>query len=76
MRYVLINLRGDKTQEEVAKALLITQKHLSAIERGNRNPSIDLMKRFERYFNKSIIEIFPDIFLNNDTTDGGNKTIA
>ncbi len=74
MRHNLIRLRGNRTQTEVAKELSITQKHLSAIERGTRKPSIQLMIRFESYFQKSITDLFPDIFLNNKTTKSGKTT--
>lgn len=63
MREVLIKLRGDKSQNEVASAIGISQKTLSALETGARNPSVELMKKIQQYFGVSMIEIFPDIFL-------------
>ena len=68
MREALIIARGKKTQEEVSKALGISQKTLSAIERGYRNPSVELMKKVQEYFGESMIRLFPDIFLNFSTT--------
>lgn len=63
IRKLLIDLRAEKSQESIAKELGITQKHLSAIELGNRNPSFNLMNKFESYYNKKIQDLFPDIFL-------------
>lgn len=62
MRNNLISVRGDRSQEEVAKKLGISQKTLSAIERGYRNPSIDLMKKIQNFYKVSMIELFEDIF--------------
>lgn len=62
MRNNLISARGDSSQEEVAKKLGISQKTLSAIERGYRNPSIDLMKKIQNFYKVSMIELFEDIF--------------
>ncbi len=64
MRQNLIILRGDKTQEEIGKYIGISQKYVSAIELGKRNPSVKTMKKFEKYFRKNMIELFPDIFLD------------
>ncbi len=59
-------------QEDVANELMISQKHLSAIETGKRNPSIALMKRFEVYYKKNMIDLFPDIFLIKNTPKCSN----
>lgn len=68
MRSKLISLRGNKTQEQVANKIGISQKHLSAIETGFRNPSISIMKKLEQYYGVPMVELFPDIFLDKDTT--------
>lgn len=62
MRDKLIQARGEKSQQYVAEALGISQKTLSAIERGYRNPSIDLMKKIQDYYKISMTELFEDIF--------------
>jgi transcriptional regulator with XRE-family HTH domain len=67
VRSILIELRGNTGQSDVAKELNITQQFLSAIELGTRNPSIKIMKRFAKYYNKTVQELFPDIFY--DTTE-------
>jgi putative transcriptional regulator len=68
MREKLVQLRGEKSQENVAMTLGISQKTLSAIERGFRNPSIELMKKIQQYYGISMLELFPDIFLPLGTT--------
>jgi putative transcriptional regulator len=67
-RELLIKLRGPKSQEELAKELGISQQFLSAIELGIRNPNVKLMKKLEEYFKVPMEELFPDIFLNSNTT--------
>ncbi|ACD53709.1 helix-turn-helix transcriptional regulator [Clostridium botulinum] len=62
MRNNLILARGEKSQQEVADDIGISQKTLSAIERGYRNPSIDLMKRLQSYYKVSMLKLFEDIF--------------
>lgn len=41
------------TQEEIAEALNISLEHLSKMERGKRNPSIDLLVAMACYFHVS-----------------------
>lgn len=68
MRELLIKLRGNIPQTKVAKDLEISQQFLSCLENGSRNPSIKMMKKCAAYYGKSIIELFPDIFLTDSTT--------
>lgn len=62
MRKNLVNARGEKSQQEVAEDIGISQKTLSALERGYRNPSIDLMKKLQIYYKVSMTILFDDIF--------------
>lgn len=64
VRENLIKCRKGKTQTEVATALGITQKHLSKLELGERNPSTALLSRMMKYYKKSAAYLFPDIFLS------------
>jgi transcriptional regulator with XRE-family HTH domain len=68
LRELLITLRGDKKQEEIAIRLGISQQYLSEIERNAKNPSIRLMRKFQEEYKRSMIELFPDIFLDCNTT--------
>ena len=45
MRKWLLELRKGRTQAEIAKAAGITQQMYSAIERGERRPSVKVAKR-------------------------------
>lgn len=62
MRENLIKARGDKSQKEVSDSIGISQKTLSEIERGYRNPSVDIMKKLQNYYDISILILFEDIF--------------
>jgi DNA-binding XRE family transcriptional regulator len=60
----LIQLRGEKTQEEVAKAVGISKSALSMYENGSRIPRDEIKIRIAKYYHKSVQVIF---FNNNDT---------
>lgn len=51
-------LRGNKTQNDIAKQLSITTSHYGFIENGIRTPSLKLAKKISDLFDKSIDEIF------------------
>lgn len=59
---ILIELRGDRGRVDVARDLGITQQGLGMIERGERIPRPELMKRIADYYNKTVDELF----FNND----------
>ena len=54
----LVELRGNKTQEVVAKDLNISMSALSMYERGERIPRDNIKIRIAAYYNKPIYEIF------------------
>ena len=54
----LIELRGNKTQEEVAKSLNISISALSMYERGERIPRDNVKIRISSYYTKPIHKIF------------------
>lgn len=68
MRKALLNARGDRTQVTVAEELGITQKYLSKLELGQRNPSIKVASKISAYYEQPIEALFPDIFLPLNTT--------
>ncbi len=68
MREKLIIARGDRTQQEVADKLGITQKHLSKIELGQRNPSILLASKISDFYKLPVEYLFDDIFLKSNTS--------
>lgn len=76
-RNYLIKLREENElhQEDIAEMLGVTQQTISLLERGRRNPSIKLAKKFEILFSEPMEKLFPDIFLNLETTEcDKNKT--
>ena len=54
----LVELRGNKSQEEVAKAVGITQSALSMYERGERTPRDDVQIKLANYFESDVAFIF------------------
>ncbi len=67
-REKLVELRGKRSQKEMADLLGITQQHYSFIENGQRGINPKYFKIFETVFNEKIEKLAPDIFLNNKTT--------
>ena len=55
---ILVKLRGDKTQEEVASAINTSVSALSMYERGERIPRDNIKIRIATYYQKPIHEIF------------------
>ena len=55
---ILVELRADKTQEEVANALGISVSALSMYERGERIPRDNIKIRISAYYKKPIHKIF------------------
>lgn len=58
MRDKLIKLRGERTVTEVAKDVGITRQMLSAIESGDRTPSLEVANKIATYYSSTIDEIF------------------
>lgn len=56
----LVELRGEKKQDEVAKAVDISVSALSMYECGERIPRDDIKVRLANYFDKSVQFIFFD----------------
>lgn len=56
----LRELRGEKTQEEIASDLNITKSSWAMYERDERIPRDEMKVRIAHYFGKSIQELFFD----------------
>lgn len=54
----LIELRGKKSREEVAKALGLSISAISMYENGERIPRDSIKIKIANYYNKSVQEIF------------------
>lgn len=63
IRKVLIDARGSKTQQEVALNLGVTQKYVSKLELGQRDPSMKVACKISNYYGIPLEKLFPDIFL-------------
>lgn len=70
MREVLIEKRQQKelTQLEVAEKIGVSEVFVRKIEKGDRNPGVETMLKFESLYSTSMRLLFPDIFqVSNDT---------
>lgn len=56
----LLKLRGNKTREEVAKAVNISVSALQMYENGRRIPKDEIKIRLASYYGKTVQEIFFD----------------
>jgi putative transcriptional regulator len=63
-RLRLIELRGNRSQEEVASKLNITRQMLSYIETGERTPSLPVARRIAEFYGVSVEIIFFDGICN------------
>lgn len=55
---ILKELRGDRSQETMAKELHITKSSLAMYERNERVPRDEVKIRIANYFGKTVQEIF------------------
>ena len=60
-------LRGNRSQTQMAKMLKISQQQYCNIENGKRGIKPKYFKIFEVVFNEKIENLAPDIFLENNT---------
>ena len=59
MNHMLLKeLRGEHTQDEIAKALGITKSSWAMYERGERVPRDEVKVKIAKFFGKSIEELF------------------
>lgn len=56
----LVELRGKRSREEVAKAIGVSISAISMYENGERIPRDDIKINIARYYNKTVQEIFFD----------------
>ncbi|MGX5538185.1 helix-turn-helix transcriptional regulator [Bacillus wiedmannii] len=70
MRKRLVNERTSRklTQEGLAEALDLSTVFVRKIEKGERNPSVKTMKKYQSFFGVRVTELFPDIFNEFDDT--------
>ncbi|MED1476842.1 helix-turn-helix transcriptional regulator [Bacillus pseudomycoides] len=70
MRKRVINERTARnlTQGELAVALNLSAVFVRKIEKGERNPSVKTMKKYQSFFGVRVTDLFPDIFNDFDDT--------
>ena len=61
-------LRGSRSQSDIASFLGVTQQQYSNIENSKKPPKIETCIKLSKIFNKPIDYIFPNIFLSNNTS--------
>ncbi|MED1761540.1 helix-turn-helix transcriptional regulator [Bacillus subtilis] len=62
------------SQQLVADDLEISRQYLSALEKGDRNPTVKLMVRMANYFKKNEKELFPDLFFGLECYETSQKS--
>lgn len=68
IRQKMVELRGARSQAQMAELLRMSQQQYSNIENGKRGINPKYFKLFETVFNEKIEKLAPDIFLSNKTT--------
>lgn len=61
-------LRGNRSQQDIASFIGITQQAYSNIENSEKPPKMEMCIKLSKIFNKPIDYIFPDIFLSINTS--------
>jgi len=61
-------LRGKRSQQDIARFIGITQQAYSNIEKSSKPPKMETCIKLSKIFDKPIDYIFPDIFLSSDTS--------
>lgn len=54
------------TQEQLAEKLDISTVYVRKLEKGVANPGRETMLKYERFFNRDMRELFPDLFFNKN----------
>lgn len=54
------------TQQDLAEHIGISTIYVRKLEKGVANPGRETMIKYEEFFNKSMKELFPDLFLNKN----------
>ena len=63
IRQRMIDIRGKRSQSQMAQLLKMTQQQYSNIENGKRGINPKYFKLFETVFNEDIHKLAPDIFV-------------
>lgn len=66
-------LRGNRSQSDIASFLGVTQQQYSNIENSENPPKIETCIKLSKIFDKPIDYIFPAIFLTKNTSETCEK---
>lgn len=66
-------LRGNRSQSDIASFLGKTQQQYSNIENSEKPPKIETCIKLSKIFDKPIDYIFPDILLTKNTSETCEK---
>lgn len=74
----LIRVFHDMKQVELANSLGISKSHLSEIENGNKNPSLELIQKYSEFFRMplSAIMFFAEELPNAQKGESARKKVA
>ncbi|WP_164219301.1 helix-turn-helix transcriptional regulator [Virgibacillus sp. YIM 98842] len=67
-RELLLQLRSEYnlTQQQLAEELKLSTVYVRKLEKGVVNPGRETMLKYERFFEKDMRQLFPDLFFNNN----------
>lgn len=68
VRQKMVEIRGKRSQKQMAELLKISQQQYSNIENGKRGINPKYFSLFETVFNEKIEKLAPDIFLISKTS--------
>lgn len=74
MRQKLVEFRGQRSQQEMAKLYGVTQQAWSGWETGTITPSVIFMKRLEIDSGVPMEDIFFDVFDKKNLLNNGKKS--
>ncbi|MGJ9460324.1 helix-turn-helix transcriptional regulator [Oceanobacillus sp. CF4.6] len=65
-RELLLQLRNKRrlTQQQLAEELDISTVYVRKLEKGVVNPGRETMLKYERFFEKDMRKLFPDLFFS------------
>ncbi len=70
MRTWLVGLRGNQSQDKLAKKIGVAQSTYAAIETGNRNPSVETAKKIASVMGFDWTRFFDEVVPMGQGRDG------
>lgn len=60
-----LRMKFKLTQQQLADKLGISTVYVRKLEKGVVNPGRETLVKYEKFFNKDMKQLFPDLFLSN-----------